>query len=101
VQRLIEQPGDEGELFEGSVSLGRVQYHLSVYQHFSSAEGEAVPAHVEVEGRVAPTGQVDLIALHRRGSSLKLRLADGRTLDCSTTSHEGMIHSTGRGLYRE
>jgi len=101
VQRLVEQPNDNGEIFEGSECLGRVHYHLSVYQHFSDAEGESVPAHLEVEGRLAPGGEVDLIALHQRGSEVTLHLADGRTLDCSLMDPDGQIRSTGRGLYRE
>ena len=34
MQRLVEQPTDEGEVFDGGDRLGRVHYHLSVYQHF-------------------------------------------------------------------
>ncbi len=100
MQRIIEQPTDEGDLFAGDVRLGRVHYHLSVYQHFADDEGEAVPANLEVEGRIAPVGPVDLVDLLRRGSELTLRLADGRALDFSTTDDEGRIRSTGRGLYR-
>jgi hypothetical protein len=101
MQRLVEQPSDNGEMFEGSACLGRVHYHLSVYQHFSDALDESVPANLEVEGRIAPLDNVDLIALHRRGSELTLRLADGRALDFSMTDEVGRIHSTGRGLHRE
>jgi hypothetical protein len=101
MQRLVEQPSDNGEMFEGSACLGRVHYHLSVYQHFSDALDESVPANLEVEGRIAPLDNVDLIALHRRGSELTLRLADGRALDFSMTDEIGRIHSTGRGLHRE
>ena len=101
MQRLVEQPSDNGEMYEESVCLGRVHYHLSVYHHFSDEEGEAVPANLEVEGRLAPAGDLDLIELHRRGSGLTLRLADGRTLEFTLTDDEGRIHSTGRGLYRE
>jgi hypothetical protein len=101
MQRLVEQPSDNGEMFEGSACLGRVHYHLSVYQHFSDALDESVPANLEVEGRIAPLDKVDLIALHRRGSELTLRLADGRALDFSMTDEVGRIHSTGRGLHRE
>ncbi len=35
MQRLVEQPVDEGDVIEGATHLGRVHYHLSVYQHFS------------------------------------------------------------------
>jgi hypothetical protein len=101
VQRLIEQPRDDGEIFEGGVCLGRVHYHLAVYQHFSNAEGESVPAHLEVEGRIAPLDEIHLTTLRQRGAELMLRLADGRTLDCALTGHEGQIRSTGRALYRD
>jgi hypothetical protein len=100
MQRLVEQPSDNGQLFEGTVRLGRVHYHLSVYQHFSSADNDPVPAHLEVEGRIVPLDQLDLVDLHRRGSELTLRLADGRALDCSMSDGAGLIRSTGRGLYR-
>ena len=44
MQRLIEQPVDEGDVLEGRSRLGRVHYHLSVYQRFSEAKDEPVPA---------------------------------------------------------
>lgn len=101
MQRLVEQPTGNGDMFEGLVRLGRVHYHLSVYQHFSDAEEESVPANLEVEGRITPLDGLDLIELHPRGSELTLRLADGRPLDFSITDGDGQIRSTGRGLYRE
>ena len=101
MQRLVEQPTDNGDVFEGAVRLGRVHYHLSVYQHFSEAEDESVPANLEIEGRLAPVDDLDLNELHRRGSELTLRLADGRALDFDLTDDEGRIRSTGRRLYRE
>ena len=99
MQRLVEQPTDHGDLFEGSVRLGRVHYHLSVYQHFADAGNESVPANLEVEGRIEPLDDVDLGPLHRRASELTIRLSDGRTLDVSLIDAEGRIRSTGRGLY--
>jgi hypothetical protein len=58
VQRLIEQPSDDGDLLEEDAHVGRVHYHLGVYQHFSEQAGEAVPSHVEVneEGAIHSTG---------------------------------------------
>jgi hypothetical protein len=99
MQRLVEQPADEGEVFEGASRVGRVSYHLSVYQHFSGAEGEFVPAHLEVEGRITPVEAVDLKALHQHAAEFTLHLADGRFLDFSIASDAGRIRSTGRGLY--
>jgi len=101
MQRLVEQPTENGDVFRGAVRLGRVHYHLAVYQHFSEAEEEAVPANLEVEGRLAPLDALDLADLHRRGSELTLRLADGRALDFSLIDDAGQIRSTGRGLYRD
>jgi hypothetical protein len=101
VQRLIEQPVDEGDLLEGRSRLGRAHYHLSVYQHFSEIEGELVPASIEVEGLITSRDSVDLIDLHHRHAELTLRLADGRLLDLSVVSADGAIRSTGRGLYTE
>lgn len=45
MQRLIEQPVAEGEVVQNGTAVGRVHYHLAVYQHFSEQEGEAVPSH--------------------------------------------------------
>ena len=101
MQRLIEQPADEGAVFDRRLRLGRVHYHLSVYQHFPDAGDEPVPPHLEVEGRITPIDQLNLAELHERGSELTLRLADGRALDFSMTNADGAIHSTGRGLYRQ
>ena len=100
MQRLIEQPADEGDVLEGDVPLGRVLYHLSVYQQFSEADNEPVPAYLEVEGRITPVNQLDLVELHGRRAELTLRLADGRVLDFSMTNGTGTIRSTGRGLHR-
>ncbi len=101
MQRIVEQPTDDGDVFEGSVCLGRAHYHLSVYQHFSEAENEAVPANTAVEGRIVPVDDLNLTDLHRRGLELTLRMADGRAVDFSLTDDEGRIRSTGRGLYQE
>src|SRR5262245_1696313 len=101
MQRLIEQPSDDGDVFEGSVCLGRAHYHLSVYQHFADSENETVPANTAVEGRIVPVGDLNLTDLHRRGSELTLRMADGRIVDFSLTDGSGRIRSTGRGLYQQ
>ena len=99
MQRLVEQPADHGDVLEGPVPIGRVHYHLSVYQHFSEAD-EPVPADLVVEGRITFIEDRDLTEFHRRGSELTLRLADGRALDFSVRT-DGSIRSTGRGLYVE
>ena len=99
MQRLVEQPSGDGEIFEGSMSLGNAHYHLSVYQHFSAVEDETVPANAEVEGHLRPHG-VDVAELHRRGSELTLRLSDGRALDFSFIDNAGRLRSTGRQLYQ-
>jgi hypothetical protein len=99
MQRLVEQPADEGDVFEGASRIGRVHYHLSVYQHFSGTEGEFVPAHLEVEGRITPLEPVDLKTLHEQAAEFTLHLADGRYLDFSVATDGGRIRSTGRGLY--
>jgi len=99
MQRLVEQPTDEGDVFEGQVHVGRVHYHLAVYQHFSEVEEETVPANLEVEGRVVAVDDLDVTDRLRRGSEFTLRLADGRSLDFLIANDEGRIRSTGRGLY--
>jgi hypothetical protein len=99
MQRLIEQPVGDGDLFEESGRLGRVHYHLAVYRHFSEA-GEPVPEHLEVEGRITGSDELDIPALYRLGLEFTLRLADGRALDFRISHEDGTIHSTARGLYR-
>ena len=100
MQRLVEQPADVGDVFGGAARIGRVQYHLSVYQQFSAAENEPVPEHFDVEGRITPVETVDLAALHHQAAELTLYLADGRRLDFSIANERGTIRSTGRGLYK-
>lgn len=99
MQRLIEQPVDEGKVLQGGLLLGRVHYHLSVYQHFSDLEGEPVPAGIEVEGVIVPREGIDLTDLQRGQPDLTLQLADGRLLDFSVVAAGGAIRSTGRGLF--
>lgn len=105
MQRLIEQPVGDGEVFGESRRVGRFHYHLAVYQHFSDNDGETVPAHVEVEGRITAVDESDdpavVDGLHRLGLELMLRLADGRALDFRIVDAQGTIHSTGRGLRTE
>ena len=99
MQRLIEQVADNGDVFEGRARVGRVHYHLSVYDRFSGTEDEARAAALIVEGQVTPLSQLDLASLLRRRSELALRLADGRLLSFSMVNAEGRIRSTGRGLH--
>lgn len=101
VQRLVEQPTDTGDVFEGALRLGRAHYHLAVYQHFSDVEDESVAANLEVEGHLVPLDDLDLPWFHQRRLELTLRLADGRALDFSVTDKDGRIRSTGRGLHTE
>jgi hypothetical protein len=101
--RLIEQLAGDGEMLDGgtsvALSLGRVHYHLSVYQHFSDLEGEAIPASLTVEGRVTPVDVIDLQSLRRRRPEVTLRLTDGRLLRCAITSDDGRLRSTERGMF--
>jgi hypothetical protein len=99
MQRLVEQPTDEGVIYKGTARIGRVHYHLAVYQHFAEPEGNAVGAHVEVEGHIAPIDPVDVAALPPHASEYTLHLADGRLLDFTIATSAGKIRSTGRGLY--
>lgn len=98
MERLIEQPFGDGDILEGASYLGRVHYHLSIYQHFSDVEAEPVPQHLEIEGRITAATDVDVAELHRRRVELTLRLADGRVLDFCVVNREGGIRSTARGL---
>lgn len=101
--RLIEQLAGDGEVLDGpsaeGTNLGRVHYHLSVYQHFSEMEGESIPASLTVEGRLTAVDTIDLQALRHRRPEVTLRLADGRLLRCAITSDDGRLHSTERGPF--
>ena len=99
MQRIVEQPAGDADVFSGGVRLGRVHYRLSVYQHFSEDESESVPANFEVEGRVTAIDGVDLGECHRSGVELTLHLVDGRRLDLLVMNDQGGIRSTGRSLY--
>jgi hypothetical protein len=90
-----------GDVFEGTLCLGRAHYRLAVYQHFSDVENEPVAANLEVEGHIVPIDDLDLSWFRRQGIELTLRLADGRALDFSVTDDDGRVRSTGRGLHRE
>ena len=98
MDRRIEQPTGDADVLDGRHVLGRVHYHLAVYQHFTQTADDAVPTARHVEGRLTAVDPVNFPALHRRGAELTLRLADGRRLMCHVTSAEGRIRSTGSGL---
>jgi hypothetical protein len=99
MQRIVEQPAGDGDVFSGGARVGRVHYHLAVYQHFSEHEGESVPAHLEVEGRMTAIGDLDVAGCHQRGVELTLHLVDGRRLDLLVINDRGGIRSTGRSLH--
>jgi hypothetical protein len=99
MQRLIEQTSDEGDVLEGRKPLGRVHYHLSVYQHFTEAGDSAMVGAVEVEGYISPLDVLNLTPQQHLRTELTLRLADGRSLDFLIVNAEGTIRSTGRGLH--
>ena len=101
MQRLIEQPVDEGDVWEGPSRLGRVRYHLAVYQQFSMVEDEPVPASLDVEGQIMPQDPIELAELHHRRAELRLQLADGRSLEFTVADAAGVIRSTGRGLFQQ
>jgi hypothetical protein len=98
MQRLVEQPIGQGDVVDGARRVGRVHYHLAVYQHFAGDDGDPVPPNVEVEGRVTAPAQL-VEEWHRAGRELTLRLSDGRALDFRVVHEDGTIHSTGRGLH--
>ena len=98
MERLIEQPVGDGDVFQENGRIGRVHYHLAVYQHFSET-GESVAPNREVEGRITAHDDLDVAGLHQLGLELTLRLADGRALDFRIVHEDGTIHSTARGLY--
>ena len=87
-------------MFAGSARLGRVHYHLQVYQHFSAIESDSVPASLEVEGRVTVLEAADRRALLDRHKEMTLQLGDGRLLEFSMVDANGTIRSTGRSLFR-
>jgi hypothetical protein len=99
MQRLIEQPSGDGRLFEEAAPVGRVHYHLAVYQHFADHGDDPVPAHIEVEGRLTALDDFDVGRLHGLNFEWTLQLADGRALDIDFVDASGAIHSTGRGLH--
>ena len=99
MRRLIEQPTNEGQLLHGRIPLGRVTYHLSIYQTFSDRSDAGVHTGLVVEGRLRSVDLIDLAMWHQRRAELTLVLADGRVLQCVLSSTDGALHSTGLGLY--
>jgi hypothetical protein len=100
MQRLIEQTADEGVVLAGGKQLGRVHYHLSVYQYFTETTQNEMVGNVEVEGYVSAVEGADLSLELQGRTELTLCLPDGRRLDFLMMNADGTIRSTGRGLYR-
>ena len=92
----VESIHGYGELFGQSSWLGHVTYALTVWHEILNAEQGREPDSWDyVEGALLYTGGIDLSKLADSRAPLKLRLQDGRMLDCSLTDSTGAVASHG------
>src|SRR5215471_8021427 len=86
--KLVEETSGTGELLLKSLVLRRVRYQIKVFQGMYG-NGLPNPLQRTVEGSIdmGADGAADLI-----GTSLTLRLEDGRRIGVTIADDEGTIH---------
>jgi hypothetical protein len=95
MMRLIEQPAGTGELFEQGRLRGTVHYALNVYQQYDEGHDEAVAGVQHIEGRLTPSGPIEISDVWNRDAELELRLSDGRTLTLQLRDAHGNVTVNG------
>ena len=89
--KLVEECSGTGELLQNGQSIRPIAYQVRRYQGITEGSGMPIPGLFRIEGAV----QMD--SSEWIGTSLGLRLDDGRVLGIIIVDAEGRILSEGHG----
>ena len=89
--KLVEECSGTGELLQNGRSIRPIDYQVRRYQGMTEGSGLPIPGLFRIEGAVQMDSS-DWI-----GTSLGLRLDDGRVLGITIVDAEGKILSEGHG----
>jgi hypothetical protein len=92
--KLVEEQAGVGRLTHGQTDYTNVRYRLSRFQGMTRA-GLPVPGVHRIDGQVQFAGDIDCSRLV--GSSVKLRLEDGRELHVVMVDEAGRVLAEGHG----
>ncbi|HLF09968.1 MAG TPA: hypothetical protein VJA26_02045 [Gammaproteobacteria bacterium] len=92
--KLVEECAGVGELISESQVFRRVRYHISRFQGMAHS-GMPIPGLHRLEGSIELHAIPHAASLV--GSSLTLRLDDGRTLAITLTGEDGRVLAEGHG----
>jgi hypothetical protein len=91
MMKLVEECSGTGELLQNGQSIRPIAYQVRRYQGMSEGSGMPIPGLFRIEGAVLMES-ADWI-----GTSLGLKLDDGRVLGITIVDAEGRILSEGHG----
>jgi hypothetical protein len=91
MMKLVEECSGTGELLQNGQSLRPITYQVRRFQGMTEGSGMPIPGLFRIEGAV----QMD--SSEWIGTSLGLKLDDGRVLGITIVDAEGNILSEGHG----
>jgi hypothetical protein len=93
--RLVEESSGSGELLLNGSSLRPVRYEFRRFQGFLEGSGMPIPGLHRIEGSVDFDATKD--PAEWIGTTLNLKLEDGRVFGIMITGNDGRILSEGHG----
>jgi len=98
LMRLVEENSGIGELLLDGIALRGVRYHLRRFQGFLEGSGMPIPGLHRIEGSIDFDPDKD--PAEWIGTTLGLKLEDGRVFGIMLTGNDGRILSEGHGPTR-
>ena len=98
VLRLVEECSGVGDLLRNGEQLHRVRYRISRYQGMLEGTGMPVPGIHRIEGSLDLNGAEAAAALV--GTSLTLKLEDGRSVPITLADADGRVVEEAHGMPR-
>jgi hypothetical protein len=93
--KLLEECVGNGELIQDGESTRQVAYRVRRFQGMTEGSGMPIPGLFRIEGSIALKSEESLE--NAIGSSLRLRLEDGRVLAITVIDRDGNVLSEGHG----